>query len=225
MKKLFICILILMLISGCSTNQAASTPNENSEQEKIEEVTKFDDTLKKESQTVSRGLNIEPAEETDPELYTRYPFNSTDLRFENFDEFRYFLNAIPEGAVFPIVREMEGEWKYNIDLYNLPPNYSRFCEIGYADFEIDYNRELLLITLHPRLAHNGYEMWEESDDEVGYEVFEGGFEDNGTLKFSGNNAIIVIDNYFAYEGREYTTGEIYLSEEVSGYFWMYRGQE
>lgn len=214
-------VLLMFLVCGCSSGSAVSNTEQNSE-----------NTIQ--NSESSERLSIEPVTDTSDESENgESPDRSVfwqeegkgTLSFEAFLEMETFVtDGIPEDAEYPPVREMPGEWKYDLWILFDPETYDLFEEIGYADFEIDYDRELLIIKLHPRLASDGYEAWEESDEEVGYEPFEGGFED-GYLKLSGNDAILLISNYFAYEGREYALGEIWLSEEVSGDFWMYRGQE
>ena len=119
---------------------------------------------------------------------------------------------------------MEGEWKYDLWFSFKEPVEKYFDEIGFADVELDYEKEEVVITPHPRFACDGYEITPETDAEVGYEPFKGGFEGNA-LKLIGNNAVVYITEYFAYEGREYVIGEIWLSEEMHGDFWMYRGQQ
>ena len=121
-------------------------------------------------------------------------------------------------ADYPAVRNDEGEWKYDLFLIT----DSVFDEIGYCDLEISMEREAFILTLYPRLANDGYEIWEESEEDAGYEPFEGGF-DNEAIKLVGNNAVIYITDFFTINGNQYMLGTIWLSEEVSGDFWMYRG--
>ncbi|MBQ2584168.1 MAG: hypothetical protein II568_03230, partial [Erysipelotrichaceae bacterium] len=87
-----------------------------------------------------------------------------------------------------------------------------------------YDREIISLSLHPRLASDGYEVWEESDEEVGYKPFEG-LPENYGIKLIGNDCVLWIGEYYAYEGREYVYGELYMSEENYVVFLMIRGQQ
>jgi len=222
MKRILLSLMLLIfLVCGCSSGSAVSATERNSENtitnESFEQFTI-------ETDLTDVSDKRENGDSFDRSILWQEEGKGT-LSFEAFQEMETVVrDGIPEDAEYPAVREMPGEWKYDLWILFDPETYDLFEEIGYADFEIDYDRELMIIKLHPRLANDGYEAWEESDEEVGYEPFEGGFEDN-YLKLSGNDAIILLSDYFAYEGREYALGEIWLSEEVYGDFWMYRGQE
>lgn len=145
---------------------------------------------------------------------------------EYFSEIETFQNeGVPEEAAHPAVKYAEGSWVYDMTFYFEGQDGYFFEEIGYAEFVIDYEKEVLIIELHPRMANDGYEAWEESDEDVGYEPFTGGFNDDGSLGLSGNDAVINISEYFAYEGREYMMGTLWISEEDYATFNMIRGQE
>ncbi len=138
------------------------------------------------------------------------------------NDFTFFdnviANGIPSDAEFPAVMYAEGEWKYCMRV-------SGFEELGYADMGIDYNREVLILTLHPRWISDGYESYPETDEEVGYDPFEGTIEDDGVLHMPGNNVDLCIEAYYAYSGREYMLGGIYANNQYYGDFMMTRGQE
>ena len=225
-KSLFIIfLLICMVLAGCSSADTASEAAE-------------DNTI------------VLPAEETDlsadpfnrnllgvvVEDVTRDHFHNQDretvpetadnLKWEDFDFYYDIMyDGIPEEAYYPSAKYAEGIWKYDLIFrYDSSDGYY-FEEMGYAEFAIDYDKEEIIITLHPRMANDGYEAWPESDAEIGYEPFGGGFDDEGNLRLYGNNAVLDCQNYYAYSGREYFTGELWLSEEDFGTFLMTRGQE
>ena len=77
----------------------------------------------------------------------------------------------------------------------------------------------------PKYAGDGYELYPETDEGVGYEPFTGGFDENGALKLSGNHVVLYITNYFAWSGREYVMAESWYSEESYGIFLLTRGQQ
>ena len=89
----------------------------------------------------------------------------------------------------------------------------------------DYDKEQVIIVLHPKYAGDGYELYPETDEGVGYEPFTGGFDENGALKLSGNHVVLYITNYFAWSGREYVMAESWYSEESYGIFLLTRGQQ
>ena len=62
-------------------------------------------------------------------------------------------------------------------------------------------QDQIRITLHPRLASDGYEVWEESDEEIGYELFAGGFDENDNIRLEGNSCVMMLKYYYAYEGK------------------------
>ena len=146
------------------------------------------------------------------------------LRFDDFDFYESLLiDGIPSDAYYPSLKYAEGTWKYDLRIrYDSDDGY-QFDEIGYADLALDYDREVVIITLHPRMAQDGYEAYEE-DDSVGYEPFEGGFDDDGNLKMIGNDCVLYITQYYDYGGQEFILGTIWFSEESFGDFIMVRGQ-
>lgn len=142
------------------------------------------------------------------------------LDLSQFDFFYDVMeNGVPADAEFPAVRYAEGEWKYLIDASDMA-----LWELGYAEFIIDYRKEILSIVLHPRWLSENDEVYAE-DDSIGYESFDGGFNDNDELEFYGNEMTIIVYAYYASEGREYMLGELLYEDNFCGEFLMTRGQE
>ena len=220
MKRLLILITIVFMLSGCASSATVPERSADIEKENTAEEENGLFTVTIETDEVS------PAEREETVERAFLPGTSGDLSFEDFEDLLTFVyEGIPEEAYFPIVRYAHGEWKYELRFqYDSSDGYL-FDEIGLADFIIDEEKDAATIVLHPRLANDGYEVWEESDEDVGYKPFESLFDESGLFKLVGNDAVIVLDNYFSYEGREYIMGEMWLSEETFGSFWMYRGQE
>lgn len=212
-KTVLILIAAMMLIlSGCAA-KTASAPDDSASDFAVE------------------TLDLSPEQTEEGTEYTRSfsdelgAFDGS-LNFDYFDDvYGFIYEGFPEDAYYPSVSYATGTWKYIMDIrYDSSEGYY-FAEIGYADFSIDYDKELIIIDLHPRIDQDGFEAWEVSDEEIGYEAFEGGIDEDGGLKLIGNDVVLYFTDYFASGGREYLYGNIYLSEEDSGYFFMVRGQD
>ena len=149
-----------------------------------------------------------------------------DVTPADFAEFTdFYSDGIPSDAAYPALRYAEGSWKYYLDMQDADTGGVRFNEFGLADLSLNRQKETVIITLNPRMAGDGYELYPETEEEVGYEPFEGGLDDRGALKLAGNDVILYITAYFAWSGREYVMGEIWYSEESSGRFLLTRGQQ
>ena len=222
MKRIILLAVLLFCIVGCASaapSEPASKPEAPAQTIEVKEPEEsiFDKSL-------ARNEEFAQIERSHPIAGTGN--ESADLNFADFDFYNEILaNGIPEGAYWPIIREMPGTWKYMLQVRQDSSGKDMyFDELGYADFVIDYDREIISLSLHPRLASDGYEVWEESDEEVGYKPFEGLPENNG-IKLIGNDCVLWIGEYYAYEGREYVYGELYMSEENYAVFLMTRGQQ
>lgn len=144
----------------------------------------------------------------------------------DFAEFSsFYSDGIPSDAEYPALKYAEGSWKYYLDMQDAETGGVRFNEFGLADLSLNRGKETAVITLHPRMAGDGYELYPENEEEVGYEPFEGGLDERGALRLAGNDVILYITAYFAWSGREYVMGEIWYSEESSGLFLLTRGQQ
>ena len=150
------------------------------------------------------------------------------LNYEYFDEFygQLMYEGLPEDRVPEPLKQANGVWKYNIKIRNDSSSGSLFDEIGYAEMSVNGSSDPpITIILHPRYASDGIEIWPETDGEVGYEPYSGGFDENENIKLIGNNCVLQPEYFYAYEGREYLYGKLWMSEESFGDFMMIRGQE
>ena len=223
MKRIIFLVLLLLCISACASSLKEETGQEKPIEGKTIEIIEPEESVF--DKTLSGAEDHAQITRSHP-VVTGQQNTSGDLRYEDFDFYADILqNGIPEGAFWPQIRYMDGPWKYRLQIGEDPSTDSTyFDELGYADLVIDYDREIIVVTLHPRLASDGYAVYEESDEDVGYQPFEGVPED-GCLKLIGNDCVLWIGEYYAYEGREYVYGELYMSEEDYGIFLMTRGQE
>ena len=146
-----------------------------------------------------------------------------DVDPSDFFEFGDFIaDGIPEDAEYPALKYAVGPWKYYISEEDLETGGTVYNEWGFGDLSLDYDKNQVIIELHPSYEGDGYQSWPKKDP--GYLPFIGGFEDNGALKLAGNSTVFYINEYFAWSGREYIMGEAWYSEEESGLFLMTRGQ-
>ncbi len=249
-KRYISCMAVFsLLMSGCgSSSAAAEKPAEPQVTEDTGVIPESDDffdssVAEEEVSTVpvqepektaepepqETAQPAEPAVSEEPEtqeeefVVESYGHEPGPEDFDFYEEIE--ANGVPEEANYPALKYAEGEWKYQLTVQFITEYSSIFEEYGYADLGLNRDKETVIITLHPRMAGDGYELWPESEEEVGYEPFEGGFDDDGGIKLIGNEAVIYLRQYYAYEGREYMLGEIWISEEDSGTFLMTRGQE
>jgi len=241
MKKLFILFFVGMLmicLGGCSASETeASVPDNNSgsdnalvvdiqrttEEKIIAGENSSDDNIKTDEITrdYSQGLQ---------EFEADYSYgDGSDLYFEYFDEFYGHLmyEGLPEGRTYIPLKYANGAWKYSLIFrFDSSDGGGMFDEIGYAEMYVHgEDNPPITIILHPRMAQDGFEVWLESDEEIGYEPFGGGFDENDNLKLSGNYCVMQLEQYYAYEGREYLYGTLWTSEETFGDFLMVRGQD
>lgn len=155
-------------------------------------------------------------------------FDLSRLSFEEFDE---FYGSLPQDGLWDgIIREplgnANGVWRYNLQFNNVSGGSGMLYEIGFAEVSVDNNDDPpVVIVLHPRLASDGSEIWEESDQSLHYEAFGGGLDENYNMKLTGNDCVLVLEQFFAYEGREYLMGTLWLSEETTAPFLLIRGQD
>ena len=161
-----------------------------------------------------------------PQESSQSDYNTANLHFEDFDFYQdYVYEGFPDGAERIALKNANGDWKYNIAIANGTDGNS-FSEIGFAECYVNgSDNPPVKMTLHPRFANDGYETWTETDEEVGYEPFAGGLDENDELKLTGNNCVLVLNDYYFCEGREYMIGTLWMSEESMGSFLMTRGQE
>ena len=222
MKKILVllCAFMMMICLGaCASSQSSQEPETISV-----ETPEFGDEQMARSYPFDESLD--PYDDYDQGLEDFEYGDITDLSFADFSFFEEIMyEGLPEDAYYPALKYAEGTWKYDLRIRYDSSDGFMFDELGYADLVLDREREVAVVTLHPRLATDGFEMWQESDEEVGYEPFEGGFDENGALKLIGNYCVMYIECYYAYEGREFILGTIWTSEEDFAYLLMVRGQE
>ena len=214
---IIILILICFALVGCASSGTAGERNDSPVSQAADDgdYGQFDEPV----DPTTDGGNYVPDEDT-PSYYL-----SDEPKFEDFDFYGDItVNGVPEDAYYPSLKYAEGKWEYDLRFrYDTYEGYY-FDEIGYADLSLDYDKETVIIVLHPWYANDGYETWEESDESVGYEPFEGGFDENDQLKLIGNDCVINLEEYYDYSGREYILGTFWVSEEAYGIFMMTRGQ-
>ena len=223
MKKNTLILLIALfclLLTACSSSGAAAAEPSNSSTGS-NEIT----ILEPSADDDFGDIVIDDSAASEP--YYNDADYSQGLVTVDFSDFNWggeVMNGnVPEDAYYPTINYMVGEWKYSLGI-NFADDGSYFEEIGLADVTQTDDGTTTFV-LHPQMAQDGYEAWPEAEDEVNYEPFTGGFDENDDFKLVGNNAIIYLYVYYDYEGREYIAGEIYISEEDYGAFLMTRGQE
>ena len=223
MKKTTILLiaLIALILAGCSSSSAAPSPVETND---------FDNTIIDTDYTAptDQGGNAFPDEYDDPTDDVPQGIQdftySDEVAFEDFDFFMdYMYYGAPEDAYFPAVKYAAGTWKYNL-LFRYDSSSLYYDELGHADISVDYDKDALIIVLHPELGNDGYESWPMTDADAGYEPYEGGFDENDNLRLYGNDAVLDVQSYYDSQGREYFISEIWISEEESGYLLLVRGQ-
>ncbi len=230
MKKHIITILALLclILSACSSSQASSAsyaPNES--------VPVSEDTLQyEENDPFSQSSEVipqaepqqQPAADDIPQGIEDFYSGQDEVAFEDFDFFMdYMYYGAPEDAYFPAVKYAAGTWKYNL-LFRYDSSSLYYDELGHADISIDYDKDTLILVLHPELGNDGYESWPMTDADAGYEPYEGGFDENDNLRLYGNDAVLDVQSYYDSQGREFFVSQIWISEEESGYLLLVRGQ-
>ena len=228
MKRIMTFVLCVLLLCGCKTDPAAASLKASASLKPGQAV------------PVKQAPEIDPSSNTNasPNPLTkavagsmmnanrsRDNYDVSKLSYADFDIFITFLtDGIPQDANYPSLSYMPGTWKYDLWLFDESDGYN-YDELGYAEVSINKRQDNVTLVLHPRIGSNGEEAWYESDEEIGYEPFNGFLDEAGGLKLTGNDAVIYIMNYFAYSGREYVMGTINQSNIDTGFFWMYRGQD
>ncbi|MBQ6559850.1 MAG: hypothetical protein IJL85_03370 [Erysipelotrichaceae bacterium] len=235
MKKQLILIitLICLILTACGSSQSAAgsyAPNQEESIPVSEETLQYDENgpFSQSSEAIPEpDASAGDFDNTigDPQQENTPAIQGEELSFEDFDfyyDIMYY--GIPEEAVYPAIKYAEGEWKYNLAFRYDTTQGFYYDELGYAELDLDYDKQTMIIQLHPRIGNDGDESWPTDDAEVAYQPFEGGFDENNSLRLYGNDAVIDVRHYYACEGREYFVAEMWISEEEYGIFLMTRGQ-
>ena len=212
--------LIALVLAGCSSGAAAPTPVETNDFSNTIIDTSSDYTAPADQ----NGNAFPEYNDTDiPQGIDDFTY-ADEVTFEDFDFFMdYMYYGAPEDAYYPTLNYADGTWKYNL-LFRYDSSTMYYDELGHAEVIINEGSDTLSIVLHPELGNDGYESWPMTDEDAGYEPFEGGFDENGNLRLSGNYSVLYAERYYASSGREYFIIEIWISEEESGYLLLTRGQ-
>ena len=245
MKRLMILLILLLTTSGCSSStqmpDTADTDDGNTEiipagdgQGQVSDIVieNGDDKNDSSNGFILYGFeeDLEDSSEDIPDAtdYSQEDFDANELTFEYFDELygQMMYTGIPEGRVPQPLKNANGVWKYDLKMvYDSSDGYM-FDEIGYAQMHVNGSDDPpISITLHPRLANDGNEVWEESDEEVGYDPFAGGFDENDNIRLEGNNCVMMLKYYYAYEGKEFLIASLELSQGTNADFLMIREQQ
>ena len=174
------------------------------------------------------GCGSNAAPQPSPNNNQNNDYDTSKLSFEEFDEFyaQLMYEGLPEDRLNLALGNANGTWKYDLKIRrDSSTDGYIFDEIGFAEMTVDNDADpRIQIALHPRLAKNGDEVYEETDEEAGYEPFGGDFDENRVLKLTGNDSVLVVKKYYQWQGREYLYGTMWFSEEESGDFMMIRGE-
>ena len=145
------------------------------------------------------------------------------VSFSDFDFYEDIMYAgLPSGIEYPDLVYGQGEWKYEIRIrYDSADGYM-YDEIGTADLSLSSDYKTTTVRLYPKYANDGSQTTTVNSGK--YQPFEGGRDETNAIKMIGNNAVLYIQYYYAYEGREYMLGSMWFSEDDSAVFLMTRGQ-
>lgn len=253
MRKIIIVLMILLLMSGCSSSLASnnsnnnipSTTDENLDPNETDiiiepvpstnndssniDVPSSDDVVIDNSTENSEPQNSEPQAPPISDSVDTSTFDVSKLNYEEFDNLygEITYNGVPEARESLTLKNANGVWRYNLKLrYDDSLQGYMYDELGYAQMYVNgSDNPPIRITLHPRKASDGYEVWDETDENIGYVPFEGNIDDDNIIRLHGNNAIIVPEYYYALNGKEYLIGKMWMSEESSASFLMIREKE
>jgi hypothetical protein len=154
---------------------------------------------------------------------------STDGSDLSFDEFAFYNEVyeqgIPDGASYPETKYAAGSWRYELFVYKEGSHDTSYMELGYAGLDIEERSKKATLMLHPRIGNDGHESFPVTDEEIGYEPFNGELDDYYGLSFNGNGLDLYLNYYYAYEGREYLIGSFWKSNDMYAGILMIRGQD
>ena len=153
----------------------------------------------------------DPEQETGPEEDPQISQGMLSLAGDpTFDDFLFYendvyANGIPDGAVLLSAGSISGEWKYCLTFNRNSELEERIDEIGIA--EVSFTSDSASLILHPQMIRYGTFVSPEDEDEVGYPVFSGTWDDE-YIDLMGGEISIGLGPYYSYEGKEYVIGNI-----------------
>ena len=206
-------MIALMMLTGC----AKADDSQKLAVDVIEDVGQRGRSLNKDKADVE-GIEIE--ERNSEKGLAAANGNPTFEDFAFYDDL--LVSGLPDNIVYPKVKYMDGIWKYEIRIREEVENGAYMDEIGLAELYLDDQGENFSILLHPQLMNYNGEVYPESDEEVGYEAFEGGWNQDSGLTLTGNGVNMDILVYYFYNNVEYIIGSLYTAEDYIGDFIMIR---
>ena len=149
----------------------------------------------------------ETGPEEDPQISQGMLSPAGDPTFDDFlfYENDVYANGIPDGAVLLSAGSISGEWKYCLTFNRDSELEERIDEIGIA--EVSFTSDSASLILHPQMIRYGTFVSPEDEDEVGYPVFSGTWDDE-YIDLMGGEISIGLGPYYSYEGKEYVIGNI-----------------
>ena len=131
-----------------------------------------------------------------------------------FDEFLFYendvyYNGIPEGAFIQSAGSIYGQWKYCFTFNRTFEDEERIDEIGLADVSFDGDTATLI--LHPQQIRYGTDVSPESEEEVGYPLFTGSW-DNESVDLEADGIAVSLGVFYGYQDKEYVLGNIIVKD-------------
>ncbi len=131
-----------------------------------------------------------------------------------FDEFLFYendvyYNGIPEGAFIQSAGSIYGQWKFCFTFNRTFEDEERIDEIGLADVSFDGDTATLI--LHPQQIRYGSDVSAENEEEVGYPLLSGSW-DNESVDLEADGIAVSFSNFYAYQDKEYVLGNIIVKE-------------
>ena len=131
-----------------------------------------------------------------------------------FDEFLFYendvyYNGIPEGAFIQSAGSIYGQWKYCFTFNRTFEDEERIDEIGLAD--VSFDGDTATLVLHPQQIRYGSDVSAENEEEVGYPLLSGSW-DNESVDLEADGIAVSFSNFYAYQDKEYVLGNIIVKE-------------
>ena len=211
--------LIVSLLAACSNSNSAETDTPSDSENSAGSVTPDNPVSGDDSDDNDKPVNNNDIPQGISE-------DGSDLSFDDFAfYYEVYEKGIPEGAYYPETQYAAGSWRYELFVYQEGSYDTSYLELGYADLNIDEKSKAATLTLHPRIGNDGYESYPVTDEEIGYEPFDGELDELSGLIFNGNGLDLYLNYYYAYEGREYIIGSLFRSSNLFAGILMIRGQD